>query len=62
MAAATGVGAGCLVHSEMYGLACYQAMLITDSHTVTTEAMQAYKVILSKLGLPDDVDELFSKP
>lgn len=62
MAAATGLGAGCLVHCEMYGLPCFIVTLITDSHSVTTESMQAYKPILAKLGLPDDVDEIFTKP
>jgi len=62
MAAATGFNAGCLMHTEMYGLSGFLATLLTDSHSVTTEAMQAYKPILTKLGLPDDVDEIFTRP
>ena len=62
MQAATGFGAGCLVHCEMYGLSCFEALLITDSHTVTVEAMQAYKSIFSRYGLPDDVEEIFTRP
>ena len=62
MAAATGFGAGCLTHCEMYGLPCFIVTLITDSHSVTTESMQAYKPILAHLGLPGDVDEIFMMP
>ncbi len=62
MTATGGLGAGCLVHCEMFGLPAYQATLIADSHTVTVESMQVYKPILSKLGLPDTVDEIYSKP
>ena len=63
MTATGGLGAGCLVHCEMFGLPAYQVTLIADSHTVTVEAMQAYKPVLSKLGLPaDGVDEIFTRP
>ena len=62
MAAATGFGAGCLTHCEMYGLPCFYVTLITDSHSVTTESMQAYSPILTHLGLPADTDEIFMKP
>jgi len=62
MAAASGLGAACLVHCEMNGLPAFQVTLIADSHTVTVESMQAYKPVLTKLGLPDGVDEIFTKP
>jgi hypothetical protein len=39
MTIATGFGAGCLVHCEMYGLSGYQVSVITDSHYVTVESM-----------------------
>jgi len=62
MAAATGFGAGCLTHCEMYGLSCIYVTLITDSHSVTTESMQAYTPVLTHLSLPADTDEIFMKP
>ena len=62
MAAAAGFGAACLVHSEMSGLSAYSATVMNESHTVTVESMQAFKPILTKLGLPDGVDDIFSKP
>ena len=62
MAAATGLGAGFLTHCEMYGKPCFIATLITDSHSVTTESLQAHKPILEHLGLPADTDEIFMKP
>ncbi len=62
MAGMSGFGAGCLVHSEMYGLSAMAATVMTDSHYVTVESMQAFKPILTKLGLPDGVDNIFEKP
>ena len=56
MAIATGFGAACLVHCEMYGLAGYKVIVITDSHFVSIESMQAFKPVLSRIGLPDGVE------
>ena len=62
MTIAAGFGAGCLVHCEMYGLSGYQVSVITDGHYVTVESMQAFKPVLTRLGLPDNVDNLLSGP
>ena len=62
MAVSGGLGAGFLVHCEMYGLSGYQITVITDGHYVTVESMQAFKPVLAHHGLPSDVDEIFSKP
>lgn len=62
MAAAGGFGAACLIHCEMSGLSGFQVTAITEGHSVTVESMQAFKPVLSKLGLPDDVEDIFSKP
>ena len=52
MAATGGLGAACLVHAEMNGLSGYQVTVITDSHYVSSESMQAFEPILVKLSLP----------
>ena len=62
MAVATGFGAAFMVHCEMYGLTGYKVTVITDSHYVTTESMQAFKPVLSKLGLPDAVEGILRLP
>ena len=62
MAAATGLGAGCIVHCEMNGLSAYQVTVITDGHFVTVESMQAFKPVLARLGLPSDVDTIINRP
>lgn len=62
MAPIGGFGAGCFVNSEMNGLPAMAATVMTDSHYVTVESMQAYKPVLSKLGVPDAVDDIFMKP
>ena len=62
MAVATGFGAAFLVHSEMYGKAGYKVTVITDSHYVTTESMQAFKPVLSRIGLPDAVEGIIRQP
>ena len=45
-----------MVHCEMYGLAGYKVIVITDSHFVSIESMQAFKPVLSRIGLPDGVE------
>ena len=62
MCVSGGFGAACLVWCEMYGKPGFQVTVITDGHYVTVEAMQAFKPVLTKLGLPDGVDSLLSKP
>ena len=62
MAPAGGFSAGCLVHCEMYGMAGMQVTVMTDGHSVTAESMQAFKPVLTKLGLPDDTDNITSRP
>ena len=62
MMPAGGFGAACLVYSEMFGISAYQTTAIAESHYVTVESMQAFKPVLTKLGLPDDVEEIFSRP
>ena len=62
MAVSGGFGAACLVFCEMYGKSGFQATVITDGHYVTIEAMQAYKAILARLGLPNDVETILNKP
>lgn len=62
MAPSGGFSAGCLVHCEMYGLAGLQVTAMTDGHSLTAESMQAFKPVLTKLGLPDDVDNISSHP
>lgn len=62
MAVSGGFGAACLVWCEMYGKAGYQVTVITDGHYVTVEAMQAFKPVLARLGLPNDVETILQKP
>ena len=56
MAATSGVGAACLVHAEMSGLSGYQVTVITDSHYVSSESMQAFEPILARLALPSTAE------
>ena len=62
MAVMGGFGAGVLVHCEMYGISGFSVTVITDSHSVTVETMQAFKPVLEKLGLPSDLDAIATKP
>ena len=62
MAVMGGFGAGCLVHCEMYGIPGFSVTVITDSHSVTVESMQAFKPVMERLGLPSDLDNVASKP
>jgi len=62
MAVAGGFGAACIVHCEMNGKSAYQVTVITDGHYVTVEAMQAYKPVLARLGLPCDTEGILQKP
>lgn len=58
MAAAQGIGAGCLVECEMNGKPGYQATLITDGHSVTVESMQAFGPLAAHLGLTTTVADI----
>ena len=62
MTVATGFGAACLVHCEMYGLPAYQVTVITERHYVTLESLQAFKPLLEKTGLPSAVETLPQRP
>lgn len=62
MAVSGGFGAACLINAEMTGKSAYQVTVITDGHYVTVEAMQAYKPVLSRLGLPNDTEGILQKP
>ena len=62
MTISSGLGAGCLVHCEMYGVSGYQVTVITDGHYVTVESMQAFKPVLARLGLPSEVDNILERP
>ena len=65
IAPAGGIGAACIVHAEMNGIAGYIATLITDSHYVSTESMSAYEPILTQIGTQGkahDVMKIAQKP
>ena len=52
---AGGLGARLLNHCEMYGISGFAITAITESHYVSAESMQAYKVVFERLGLNSGV-------
>ena len=62
MAPSGGFAAGCLVYCELRGISGYQVTVITDGHFVTVESMQAFKPVLERLGLANDVESIAQRP
>ena len=60
MHVATGIGAAFIMHAEMFGVPAWKVTAITDSHSVSTESMQSYGIIMAQLRL-DALDKISSK-